>query len=150
MSRSSDSSSSGHTARDLGLFLIRAMVGTVFVFHGAQKLFGVWGGYGLKGTAGFFEKVNIPLPYPSAVAASVTEFFGAILLVLGLAFRPAAAVMAFTMAVAVWVHSPNGFPAPAGFEYPLTLGVVLLGLALIGPGRWAMGQMFAGKRRRPE
>ena len=51
---------------DLGLFLVRSMLGVVFVYHGAQKLFGLFGGYGLEGTAGWMESVGIPFPLVSA------------------------------------------------------------------------------------
>jgi len=123
---------------DVGLLLLRLMLGVVFIFHGGQKLFGLFGGYGLTATAGAFESMGLPLPMASAIAAGSAEFFGGILLILGLLFRPAAAVMAFTMIVASWTHLSGGFPAPQGFEYPLTLGIALITLALTGAGRFAL------------
>ena len=148
----SDRLDANQTLRDAGLFLVRAMLAAVFVFHGGQKLFGWFGGYGVEGTAGFFASVGIPLPYLSVLAAGGAEFFGGILLLLGLFVRPAAAVMSVTMLVAtVVVHLPHGFDARGnGAEYPMTLAAVLAGLALLGGGRWAVGQLFrAGRGLQP-
>jgi putative oxidoreductase len=131
--------------RDAALLLLRVMVGVVFVFHGAQKLFGSFGGYGLDGTAWYFgEKLGLPLPYASAVLAGGAEFFGGALLIVGLLFRPAAAIVAFTMLVATLVHLPYGFEARAGgAEYTLTLLTALVALALLGPGRWTAGRALS-------
>lgn len=139
-------------ARDAALLLLRGMAGIVFVFHGAQKLFGAFGGYGLDGTAWFFgEKLGLPFPYLSAILAGGTEFFGGLLLIAGLLFRPAAAIVAFTMAVAASTHLPNGFAANAGgAEYPLTLLVVLIALALLGPGRWTARAALSIARPHPQ
>ncbi len=122
---------------DLGLLLARLMLGTVFFFHGAQKLFGWFGGYGLEATAGWMESIGIPLPGLSAALAGGTELLGGLALAAGALHRPAAAALAFTMFVAASTHT--GFSAQAGgMEYPLTLGVVALALALTGPGRLAL------------
>jgi putative oxidoreductase len=131
--------------RDVGLLLLRLILAVVFVYHGSQKLFGWFGGYGLTKTADAFGSMNFPLPMASAIAAASAEFFGAILLALGLFFRPAALVMAFTMFVASYVHlviMNGGFQAPKGMEYPLTLAIALLALAFTGPGRIALGRMI--------
>lgn len=131
--------------RDFGLLLMRLILAVVFVYHGSQKLFGWFGGYGLAVTAERFESMNFPVPMASAVAAASAEFFGAILLALGLFFRPTALVMAFTMFVASYVHlviMNGGFQAPKGMEYPLTLAIALLALAFTGPGRIALGRMI--------
>ena len=118
-----------------GQLLIRGILGVVFLFHGSQKLFGLFGGGGINGTAGFFESLGLPLPTVSALMAGGTEFFGGALLILGLLTRPAAVGLAFTMAVAIWTAHRDAFAASAGgMEYALTLGVVALGLALLGPG----------------
>ena len=138
------------TLRDAGLFLIRAALAAVFIFHGAQKLFGVWGGGGIAGTASGFGAMGLPLPYASAVAAGSAEFFGGVLLLLGLFVRPAALVMAFTMAVATTVHLPAGFAlSKGGAEYALTLLLVLSALVLLGSGRWGVGRLLGAGRREP-
>jgi putative oxidoreductase len=59
-------------ATDTGLFLIRTVLAAVFVFHGSQKLFGWFGGYGIEGTAGWMETVGIPFPTVSALMAGIT------------------------------------------------------------------------------
>ena len=128
-------------AADLGLFLIRAMLGVVFVFHGGQKLFGLFGGYGLEGTAGWMESVGIPLPLVSATLAGAAEFFGGLALLSGLGARLFAFALALTMVVASLTLS--GFDAQAGgMEYPLTLAFVAAGLVLTGPGRLCLSLPF--------
>lgn len=119
------------------------MLGVVFLYHGSQKLFGWFGGPGLDAATGMFEKLNLPYPAASVIAASGAEFVGGILLVLGLFFRPAALVLMFTMGVASFhVHWPRFSNSERGMEYPLTLAVASLALALIGPGRIALGRMI--------
>ena len=119
---------------DLGLFLIRTIVAVVFIYHGGGKLFGWFGGSGLQATAGFMGKLGIPYPMAGAVLSGSAEFFGGVLLLTGVAARLAAIPMAFNMAVACLTahHGFNGMKG--GMEYPLTLGVVLAGLVLTGPG----------------
>jgi len=125
--------------QDAGLLIARGMLGTVFVFHGAQKLFGWWGGYGVEGTAGFFAQLGIPFPTLNVYLAGGAEFFGGLLLIAGLASRISGLALFFTMMVAVITAHPGAFSAQAnGMEYPLTLALVSLALALTGPGRVAL------------
>ena len=114
--------------------LIRAAAGLALMPHGAQKLFGWFGGYGLEGTAGFFSQ-NLGLEPGLLWAALVggIEFFGGLFLALGLLTRPAALAIAVVMAVAITVHLPNGFFWNAGgYEYPLLWGLVALAIAFKG------------------
>ena len=115
--------------------LIRAATGLALMPHGAQKLFGWFGGYGLEGTGGFFAQ-NLGLEPGLFWAALVggVEFFGGLLLVLGLLTRPAALAVAILMAVAVIaVHLPNGFFwTDGGYEYPLLWGLIALAIAFKG------------------
>ena len=99
------------TAMDIGLLLPRLMVGVVMSYHGSQKLFAWFGGYGIDGTAGFFDKIGIPLPKLSVYLAGGTEFFGGILLAIGLATRPTATLLAFTMFVACFTVHSSAFGA---------------------------------------
>lgn len=122
---------------DLGLFLIRLILGVVFLFHGAQKLFGLFGGGGIEGTAQFFESLQLPVPTASAVVSGLAELLGGLALVLGAGTRVAALVLTVNMAVAA-LTAHSGFAAPEGMEYPLTLAVVALGLACTGSGRFAL------------
>lgn len=126
-------------ALDYGLLVIRTMVGVVFVFHGAQKLFGAFGGPGLDGFTGFLTQLNVPMPGVSAVLAAVAEFAGGLALIAGLGTRVAALPVVITMLVAAFKVHGSAFSAQAGgMEYALTLGVVTAGLALTGAGRWSL------------
>lgn len=115
--------------------LVRVATGAMLVPHGAQKLFGLWGGDMAKTIAGF-AKLGME---PAAVLAwyiGSLEFFGGLLLVLGLFTRPVAVLVAGFMAVAVvQVHWPNGFFwTKAGFEYPLMWMLLALAIAIRGAG----------------
>ncbi len=124
---------------DVGLLLIRAMVGVVFAYHGSQKLFGWFGGYGIEGTAGFFAKIGVPLPTLSVILAGSAEFFGGLALILGVGVGLVSIPMVFTMIVAIATVHPSGFSAQAnGMEYPLTLALVTAGVGLVGPGRFSV------------
>lgn len=125
---------------NLGLLLLRLILGVVFVFHGGQKLFGLFGGYGLEATAGWMEGQGIPLPTISALLAGGAEFFGGLVFIagLGIGTRLAAIPLAITMLVACSMHS--GFSAQnGGFEYPLTLAVASAALFFTGPGAFSIG-----------
>jgi putative oxidoreductase len=132
------------SANDLGLLLIRTMVGVVFVFHGAQKLFGVWGGPGLEGFTGFLTQLQVPIPAVSAVLAAVAEFGGGVALILGLGTRLWAVPLVVTMLVAAFRVHGSAFAAQAGgMEYALTLGLVTAGLALTGAGAWSLDALLS-------
>jgi putative oxidoreductase len=124
---------------------LRLILGAVFLAHGAQKLFGAWGGAGLEKTAQGFAQMGFQPGLPWAALAASAEFFGAILLVLGLLTRPAALAISVTMAVAVFgVHRAGGFFAQGGgFEYPLTLLVVALTLVVTGSGALGLDSRIA-------
>jgi putative oxidoreductase len=126
---------------DLGLLLLRLMLGIVFVYHGAQKLFGWFGGYGLEGTSQWMGSIGIPMPLVSTTLAALSEFGGGLVLITGLFFRPMMIPLFFTMLVAAFVgHAGKGFSAQAGGnEYALTLAVAVLALFFTGPGRLALG-----------
>ena len=121
----------------LGEPLIRVTAGLLLMPHGAQKLFGWFGGYGLDGTAGFFA-TNLGLEPGLFWAALVggVEFFGGLFLAIGLLTRPVAAAIATLMAVALFqVHLGNGFFwTDGGFEYPLMWGLIAIAFALRGGG----------------
>jgi putative oxidoreductase len=125
---------------DIGLLIIRLVIGVLFIGHGAQKLFGWFGGYGLNGTGGWFESIGMKPGVTMALFAGLTELIGGILFVLGLLTPVAGIMIAGTMVMAiVKVHAPNGLWATSnGYEYNLTLLAVAIGIALIGPGRYAI------------
>ncbi|MFC0272839.1 DoxX family protein [Metabacillus herbersteinensis] len=125
---------------NIGLLIIRLVIGLLFVGHGAQKLFGWFGGYGLKGTGGWFESIGMKPGVTMALFAGLAEFVGGILFALGLLTPLAGILIAGTMAMAIIkVHVPNGlWETENGYEYNLTLLVVAIGIALIGPGQYAL------------
>ncbi|KAF6583742.1 MULTISPECIES: DoxX family protein [Paenibacillus] len=123
-----------------GLLLIRLVVGLLFVGHGAQKLFGWFGGYGPKGTSGWMESIGIKPGVLMAVAAGLMELLGGALFAVGLLTPLAALLITMTMLGAiVKVHGQNGIWATAnGYEYPLVLIAVVVGIALIGAGPYSI------------
>jgi len=118
---------------------LRVVVGLMLVPHGAQMLFGAFGGYGLEATGQFFA-AKLGLPAPLAALAGFIEVFGGIALALGLLTRVAAILVVGLMAVAVVaVHIPAGyFWTNGGYEYPLMWGVVALYFAVRGGGRFSV------------
>jgi putative oxidoreductase len=123
--------------------LIRVTAGLLLVPHGAQKLFGWFGGYGIEATGQFFSS-KLGLPASLALLAGVIEFFGGLMLALGLGTRVVAALVAGLMAVAVLqVHLGAGFFwTSGGFEYPLFWGVVALAFAIRGGGRYSLDALI--------
>src|SRR3954470_17344334 len=116
---------------DLALLVLRLVVGLLFVGHGAQKLFGIFGGHGLAGTAGFFESIGLRPGRIHAPAAGAAEFVGGALLMLGLATPLGALLIIAVMVAAVaTVHLPNGVWATSnGYELNLVYGAVAFALA---------------------
>ncbi|MBB3060094.1 DoxX family protein [Microbulbifer rhizosphaerae] len=124
------------TDSSLAALALRIPAGIIFAAHGAQKLFGTFGGYGLEGTGQWMASIGLEPGYLMALAAGSAEFFGGIALLLGLLVRPAAAVLAITMLVAILaVHVGNGlFMANNGYEFGLALLTVSVALAIQGGG----------------
>jgi putative oxidoreductase len=125
---------------DLGLAILRVVVGTVFVAHGGQKLFV----YGLDGVAGSFGQMGIPAAGLFGPLTAFAEFFGGLALVAGLLTRLAAAGTTAVMAGAIaFVHAKAGFFLPAGSEFALTLLASSALLALTGAGRYSLDALIA-------
>jgi putative oxidoreductase len=120
-----------------GPLALRIPVGIIFAAHGAQKLFGWFGGYGLEGTGQWMGSIGLAPGLLMALLAGSAEFFGGLALVLGLLVRPAAAALAFAMLVAVLaVHIDKGlFVANNGYEFGLALLAVAVSLVVTGAGR---------------
>lgn len=120
--------------------MVRIAVGLMLIPHGAQKLFGWFGGYGLEGTAGYFGgTLGLEPGILFALAAGIIEFFGGLALVLGVLTRPVALVIAAFLATTITFHLPNGFFWTAGgFEYPLLWSLVALAIVLRGGGQWSL------------
>jgi len=125
---------------DLGLFLIRVVLGLIFAAHGSQKLFGWFGGYGLAGTGGFMESLGFRPGKTFAAEAALGEFVGGLLFALGFLGAVGPALMLSGMIVAIiTVHRKNPFFVTTnGMEHPLMFATVAVGIALTGPGRYSL------------
>jgi putative oxidoreductase len=125
---------------DLGLLLIRLVVGLSMAAHGSQKLFGWFGGYGISGTGGFFQSIGIKPGKPMAALAGLGEFASGLLLAAGLFTPYAGVLLALIMLVATLkVHVAKGFFAQnGGYELTLLYAAAGVGLALIGPGSYTL------------
>jgi putative oxidoreductase len=120
---------------DFGLLLLRFAAGLVMAAHGAQKLFGWFGGHGLTNTAGLFEKIGFRPGRPLATAAALSELVGGLLIVTGFLGPIGPAVVLATMIVAASVHWQNGlFAMTNGIELPLLYAIVAVALGLAGYG----------------
>ena len=111
------------TRAGAGLSVIRILVGIIFMAHGAQKLFGLFGGYGLEGTGQWMESIGLAPGYLMALLSGSAESFGGLALVVGLLARPAALALSVTLVVAILsVHIGNGlFMSNNGYEFALAL-----------------------------
>jgi putative oxidoreductase len=119
---------------------LRLPIGLILAAHGSQKLFAWFGGYGLAGTAQWMASVGLNPGFIMALLAGSAEFFGGSALILGLLTRPAAAISAITMLVALfWVHWGNGFFLTThGIEYALALLSAISALMIMGGGSFSI------------
>ncbi len=137
---------------DLLALALRLVLGIVILPHGAQKLLGWFGGYGYRGTMGFFTG-TLRIPYAFGLLAIVAESFGALALIAGLLTRPAALGIGVVMAVAALTsHRRNGFfmnwfgnQVGEGYEYFILAGGIALVLALAGGGTYSLDALLAGQ-----
>ena len=128
-----------------GALALRVPVGIIFAAHGAQKLFGWFGGYGLDGTGGWMDSIGLSPGIVMAFLAGAAEFFGGIALILGLLTRPAALSLAIAMLVAIFaVHIQNGlFMANNGYEFGLALLAASVSLLFSGAGKASVDNVLA-------
>src|SRR5690348_13609544 len=126
-------------AQDIGELVLRVVVGLLLAGHGTQKLFGWFGGFGLRGTAGFLETIGYRPGLLFAVLAAIGETVGGLLLAFGFATPLAAALIVATMINAYAAHAGKGvWSQNGGWEYLLVLGAVGVALAFTGPGAWSL------------
>lgn len=126
---------------------LRVPLGIIFVAHGAQKLFGSFGGYGLSGTGQYFASIGLEPGVAMAALAGGAEFFGGLALIFGALTRPASLALAFTMLVAaVSAHGANGlFLDNGGYEYALALLAGSVSLLITGAGRGSVDELITRK-----
>ncbi|MDI4662004.1 MULTISPECIES: DoxX family protein [Cobetia] len=132
------------TDSSLASLVLRVPTGIIFMAHGSQKLFGAFGGYGLEGTGQWMASIGIEPGYLMALLSGSGEFFGGLAILIGLLTRPAAAVLAFTMLVAILtVHIGNGlFMSNNGYEYGLALLTIAASLAITGGGKLSLDRIL--------
>lgn len=120
---------------DAGLLILRVMLGIIMIVHGWPKV------TGFSGVVEGFTGMGIPLPALAALFATVAEFAGGFLMILGVFTDVAGLLFAIDMLGAIiFVHAKNGFSGQGGMEFPLALMAMALAVALIGPGRFAVGR----------
>jgi putative oxidoreductase len=125
---------------DLGLILLRTVIGLLMAAHGAQKLLGWFGGHGLAGTAPYFDSLGFRPGRPFAAAAAAAEMLSGVLMALGLFGPVGPALMVSVMIVAATsVHWQHGlFAMSNGIEIALLYGAAAAALALTGPGAYSL------------
>lgn len=130
-----------------GPALLRLFIGVTLAAHGAQKLFGIWGGGGLNGTAAYLDSIGLSPGFPLAVTVAVIEFAGGLLLMAGALTRYACVAVVLLKAGAIWkVHLTHGFfmnwalmPGRGhGVEFNVLMIAALLCLTLTGPGAFSV------------
>jgi putative oxidoreductase len=125
---------------DVGLLFLRLVLGLTFFAHGAQKLFGWFGGHGMKGTTGMMTKMGVKPPELWALVTGLSEFLGGLGIAFGLLTPLAAALIVGVMIVAILrVHAPKGFfNTGGGIEFPLMNSAAATCIGFAGPGFYSL------------
>ncbi|QAY87392.1 DoxX family protein [Pseudomonas arsenicoxydans] len=134
------------TRASYGLTVLRIFVGIIFAAHGSQKLFGMFGGYGIAGTAQYMESLGLAPGHLMAILSGGTEFFGGLALIIGLLVRPAALGLTCLSLVAIFtVHISHGlFMANNGYEFALALLGGSIAVLIEGAGKLSVDRAIAG------
>jgi len=128
------------TKAGFGSLVLRIPVGVILAAHGAQKLFGWFDGPGLEGVAGWFASIGLNPGLLMATLAGSAEFFGGILLILGLLTRPAAVFAAFTMLIAILIGHIGQGEGFFQYEFGLALLAATVCLAIQGGGSYSVDE----------
>jgi len=137
---------------DVGRLILRLALGGIFFAHGAQKLFGWFGGRGIAGHAGFMENLGLRPARLFAMVSALGEFFGGLGVLFGFLTPLASAGIIGAMSVAIIkVHLPKGFwNHDGGLEYPLVLAVLAFVIGLVGPGPCSLDRAFGVRLPEPQ
>jgi putative oxidoreductase len=133
---------------NVGLLLIRLVLGTIFIAHGAQKVFT----FGMSGVGDGFVQMGIPLGGALGPIVSLVELVGGVAIILGLFTRAAGfGIAAVMLGAIVYAHLPAGFFAPNGYEFALMLLAAAGALVVMGAGAYSadavLGQRLSGGAR---
>lgn len=119
---------------DLALLLMRLVLAAVLLTHGLPKI------TGFSNTVGFFTSAGVPAPALAAAYATIVETAGGILMLLGVAVDIVGVLIAIDMLGAIiFVHIKHGFAGQGGYEFPLSVLVIAVSIALMGPGAYSVG-----------
>ena len=129
-----------HKACDTILLILRIILGIIFMAHGAQKLFGIFGGKGIPGTISMIKSLGFILPVFFAWILAISEFFGGLGVVLGIFPRISSASISIVMLVAIFtIHISNGFfNMNGGIEFNLLLIGVAISIFIAGAGKFSL------------
>jgi putative oxidoreductase len=124
---------------DLGLLILRVVVGLLIASHGAMKLFGTFGGPGLHGTTGWLHSAGFRPARLWALMGSAAEFVGGLLFALGFLNPLGSVAIAAPMLIAITkVHWPKVWSTEGGYEYPLVMLAVAVAVGIAGPGAFSL------------
>lgn len=125
--------------KNFSLIPVRLALGAIFIGHGGQKLFGLWGGHGLQGFAGYLEGMGLKPGMLMAILAGGAEFFGGLMILLGIYARLGAFLVSTVMAVAIWkIHWPYGLLGEGGYGFNAALLGLSFCLLFGGSGKWSL------------